>query len=208
MKQIEKYIKEHCNDAYTIENLPERMRGEYIDFDYKGKCTIQIFNKIAEDLSNKFTQFTFSEESDDQSHPSLHCEDNLVKKLGVDSIVLCPYKGYEISSDDLMCDPYESNYILMIHTCQNEKSEENSEYERSTLFIDVYNTYKKTKKEIYSNIIQELYNLKRDVEWVNKGIYEEKMEKMSYEASEIQHQKMMENPFYREFFKELNDLDI
>lgn len=159
MKELIEKLKEITNG---INNLSEKCEGFYEDALYTEEPKIEIFEKIAEDLSVKFSKYNFKEEDESYAHPFISCEDDLCKELGLKSINLCPYKG--------MMHSYflDSNFMW---SCFKEE-------DTDSLFIDVYDTFFMSEKDMKEYILQELYNFKRDCEWAINGTYDEEINKM------------------------------
>ena len=69
----------------------------------------------------------------------------------------------------------------------------------------------KLKDSLYNAILKELYNIGRDTEWVNNGIYNEEMEKMKQEEiafqkslDELENKRLFSDEEYNKVMKKLN----
>ena len=86
-------------------------------------------------------------------------------KLGFDNITVCAYKG-------IVHEPWlESNYMAQVFAAENEEPD-------TSLFIDIYDCEFLEREDLYGLIIQELFNFQRDIEWVEEGVYDDKLEEM------------------------------
>ena len=92
-------------------------------------------------------------------HPFLELNEELANNIGLDKITIGAYPEYEFSMK-------ESNFIYS--------------YKGNDLMIDVYDCVDKDSKEIYKDVMQELYNFFRDASWVMDGVevYNEKINEM------------------------------
>ena len=157
---MKKFIKEYYNKApenSTLDNLNEKLRGEYCD--EKSKRKNKVYELIAEDLAVQAESCNFDANDDDGLHSFIRTGKEIARKIGLDEIILCNYKGYMYSDySDI-----KSNYIL------------NSD---KLLYIDVYGCYGMDIEILKGRILQELRNLKRDVSWVVNDTYEENMKIM------------------------------
>lgn len=158
MKDLVTKLKEATNG---LSNLSEKDALEYEDVnidELNEKEINQDFNEIAKSLSEMEEKYKFDEDEEYFVHKSIHCNEEISKKIGVDSIVICPYKGV-IHSEFL-----DSNFMW---SCDKEG--------RNCLYIDIYDTFFLFKEDIYEAIMTELYNFKRDAQWVVDGVYDDKM---------------------------------
>lgn len=69
----------------------------------------------------------------------------------------------------------------------------------------------KLKDSLYNAILKELYNIRRDTEWVNNGTYNEEMEKMKQEEiafhkslDELENKRVFSDEEYNKVMKKLN----
>ena len=67
----------------------------------------------------------------------------------------------------------ESNFLAQVFPDENGNP-------AASLFIDIYDCKFLGHEELYGLIIQELFNFKRDIEWVEEGIYDEKLKEMEH----------------------------
>ena len=188
-ENIKTYLN-NCTEEYCLENLPEKIRFEYIDnYDYHKNQLNNIFDKIAKDLIEKVYNFEIKRKNN--NHPNFVCDEVLSKELGATSIEVYSYKWPEYPG-------VHSNYIIL----------------GKSIMIDLYivepNT-EKLKNAIYDAILKELYNIGRDTEWVNNGTYNEEMEKMKQEEiafrkslDELENKRLFSDKEYNEFMKKLN----
>ena len=141
-----------------LSNLSEKSNGEYIN--YHEANVPELWNKIADDLMKKIKNITFKEDDHDFVHYFIDGNKSLANELGFDKIIVCPYKGQEVTYKD-------SNYIY-------------DNYNDKTLTIDIYDVGYLKFNITRDRIIQELFNFKRDAEWLNDSVevYERKMEEM------------------------------
>lgn len=188
-ENIKTYLN-NCTEEYCLENLPEKIRFEYIDnYKFHKNQTNNIFDKIAKDLTEKVYNFEIIRDND--SYPSFVCDEVLSKELGATSIEVYSYKWPEYPG-------VHSNYIIF----------------GKSIMIDLYIVEldtEKLKDAIYDAILKELYNIGRDTEWVNNGIYNEEMEKMKQEEiafrkslDELENKRLFSDEEYNEFMKKLN----
>lgn len=188
-ENIKTYLN-NCTEEYCLENLPEKIRFEYIDnYDYHKNQLNNIFDKIAKDLIEKVYNFEIKRKNN--NHPNFVCDEVLSKELGATSIEVYSYKWPEYPG-------VHSNYIIL----------------GKSIMIDLYivepNT-EKLKNAIYDAILKELYNIGRDTEWVNNGTYNEEMEKMKQEEiafhknlDELENKRLFSDEEYNKFMKKLN----
>ena len=167
MKDFEKYMKKLVGETvasienFFLNNLDEKSQDLwYIDAKWKMKDVPKIFDDIANDLTDSVLKYEFREDDPDTLHPFIECSEDLASAIGFESITICPYKGPTIV-------PYlQSNYMVM------------ETGGSKNITIDIYNTIALSKDRIYKLIITELFNLKRELEWINEGTYEDNMLKM------------------------------
>jgi hypothetical protein len=188
-ENIKTYLN-NCTEEYCLENLPEKIRFEYIDnYGFHKNKSNTLFNKIAKDLTEKVYNFEIIRDND--SHPSFVCDEVLSKELGATSIEVYSYKWPEYPG-------VHSNYIIF----------------GKSIMIDLYIVEfdkKNLKNSIYNAILKELYNIGRDTEWVNNGTYNEEMEKMKQEEiafrkslDELENKRLFSDEEYNKFMKKLN----
>lgn len=162
MKQLIQNLKNITNG---LNNLSEKDALEYEDVDVDGMPAserVQELEEIAEELAALVSDNKFDDDDDDAYHPFLSCAEELAAKVGLDDITVCPYKG---QIHNLWLD---SNFMWFLQDDGH-----------NSLTIDVYNTQDMPKDEVREFILTELYNFKRDAEWVVDGIYEEEMKKFT-----------------------------
>lgn len=160
MKEIIEKLKEKT--AY-LSNLSEKdYENSYLDFLYEDEPVLNSdFDAIAKYFAKEVKMVDYSDEFDDGYHPFLSAPEDLVKRTGCDSFIVCPYKGI-IHSEWL-----DSNYMW-----------QNMMEGGTVFFIDLYDCQYLSEHEIYESILRELYNFQRDASWVLNDIYETKMEEM------------------------------
>ncbi len=160
MKEIIEKLKEKTK---YLSNLSEKdYENSYIDFLYEDEAVLNSdFDAIAKYFSKEVPLVDFSEQFDDGYHAFLEAPEDLVKRIGCDGLIICPYKGI-IHSGWL-----ESNYMW-----------ENIQDGHTVLFIDLYDCQYIRENEVYDLILRELYNFQRDASWAINDIYENKMEEM------------------------------
>ena len=148
-----------------LSNLHEKLGVEYIDTgleipDYYDQMPEDV-KAIVDSLTKKAMETKFLESDNDTRHAFINCDSELSRKIGIDNLMLCPYKGYELG-------PIESNYITY-------KTDE-----KVTFTIDVYDVHYAENKEEYVRILiaQELINFARDCQWLVEGSYEKNMSLM------------------------------
>ncbi len=183
-ENIKTYLN-NCTEEYCLENLPEKIRFEYIDnYGYHKNQSNSIFDKIAKDLAEKVYNFEIARNND--GHPSFVCDEVLSKELGAASIEVYSYKWPEYPG-------VHSNYIIL----------------GKSIMIDLYIVelnMEKLKNAIYDAILKELYNIGRDTEWVNNGTYNEEMEKMKQE--EIAFRKSLDELETKNYFLMKNIINL
>ena len=141
-----------------LSNMSEKGYKDFYINEFFSDIPIE-FDNVAKNLCDKIAKENFQEYKTDNTHAFIHADKELSEELGFDEITICPYKGFETI-------PWlNSNYIYMPYSGKN-------------LTIDIYDCQHLTYEEIYDYIIQELFNFRRDATWVNRGIYEAKMEQM------------------------------
>lgn len=156
MKKLISQLKE-CNNY--LSNLDEKDNAVYLNVSLQGKKINKKFDEIADHLAQLVIDYEYPIKRG--SHPFLSCDKKLCRKIGFDSITVCPYVG-TIHSIWL-----RSNFMWYY---QND---------RDNLTIDLYYMQDNKNKDYIKNlIIQELYNFQRDAKWVIKNEYDEKMEEM------------------------------
>ena len=188
-ENIKMYLN-NCTEEYCLENLPEKIRFEYIDnYGYHKNQTNNIFDKIAKHLTEKVYNFEITRNND--GHPSFICDEVLSKELNATSIVVYSYKWPEYPG-------VHSNYIIL-----------GKEIMIDLYIVEIDNG--KLKDAIYNAILKELYNIGRDTEWVNNGTYNEEMEKMKQEEiafrkslDELENKRLFSDEEYNKFMKKLN----
>ena len=83
-ENIKTYLN-NCTEEYCLKNLPEKIRFEYIDnYSFHKNKSNTLFNKIAEDLTEKVYNFEIIRDND--YHPNFVCDEVLSKELGATSI--------------------------------------------------------------------------------------------------------------------------
>lgn len=89
-ENIKTYLN-NCTEEYCLENLPEKIRFEYIDnYGYHKNQPNNIFDKIAKDLTEKVYNFEITRKNN--NHPNFLCDEVLSKELGATSIEVYSYK--------------------------------------------------------------------------------------------------------------------
>ena len=147
----------------SLSNMHEKISKEYIDALVPYDDIVPTTWKcVAEKLARKVSEYEFPSDAEDSFHPFIDLDDESVKELGLDNVIVCAYKGYEFPWLNIA-----SNFMYM---CDNKKG----------LIIDIYNTVNLSEQDIYNYIVQEFYNFCRDASWIKDGvdIYEANMEKM------------------------------
>lgn len=163
MKQLIENLK---NLTDGLGNLNEKDGMKYEDViveELSESERVKEFEDIAGELAEMVSAHKFDDDDDDGTHPFLSCPKELVRTIGIDEIMVCPYKG-QIHNPWL-----DSNFMWHKH---------DDGY--SCLTIDVYCTHHAPKDFVCEDILQELYNFKRDAEWAVDGVYEEEMRKMEF----------------------------
>lgn len=151
-----KNIVESIGDS--LSNLHEKTMDEYIDALWEDENSFPIeFQRICESAAEVVKDVEFKEGH--KGHPFIELNDDLANSIGLDKITIVAYPEYEF-------DVKESNFMY--------------DNERNELMIDVYDCVDKEPKEIYEDVMQELYNFFRDASWVMEGVdvYNEKINEM------------------------------
>ena len=150
------------NINLDLSNHIEKCANEYID----ALCTEDIpvpdeWKAVAAEIATDISKYEFPEDAEEQFHPFFEFKNDTISSIGFDKIIVCPYFGSEMHNDSLI-----SNYIFIPYT-------------GADFMIDMYNCEYTTYEDIYENVIQELFNFRRDAQWVVEGTYEENMKEMS-----------------------------
>ena len=151
-----KKIVESIGDS--LSNLHEKSVNEYIDAIWEDENSFPIeFQRICESAAEVVKDVEFKEGHN--VHPFLELNEELANSIGLDKITIVAYPEYELTIK-------ESNFMY--------------DNERNELMIDVYDCVDKEPKEIYEDVMQELYNFFRDASWVMEGVdvYNEKINEM------------------------------
>ena len=157
---MKKLISEFKKHVGYISNLEEYCEGYYIGVSIKNIKIDEVIKQIADDLTEKIVNYKYSDVVGE--HPFLECDKSLCEKIGFDNITVCPYVG------NIYGGWMVSNYIWR-------KFDDGED----SLIIDLYDMENNKNKIYIKNlIIKELYNFKRDIQWVLNGEYVEKMEEM------------------------------
>lgn len=151
-----KKIVESIGDS--LSNLHEKTFEEYVDALWEDENSFPIeFQRICESAAEVVKEYEFQEGHN--VHPFLELNEELANSIGLDKITIVAYPEYEFTIK-------ESNFMY--------------DNERNELMIDVYDCVDKEPKEIYEDVMQELYNFFRDASWVMEGVdvYNEKINEM------------------------------
>ena len=141
-----KKIVESIGDS--LSNLHEKTMDEYVDALWEDENSFPIeFQRICESAAEVVKDHEFQEGHN--LHPFLELNEELANSIGLDKITIVAYPEYELNIK-------ESNFIY-----DNKGNE---------LMIDVYDCADKEPKEIYEDVMQELYNFFRDASWVMEGV--------------------------------------
>lgn len=158
--------KESC----MFDNMHEKTMGEYIDVDYFDFWPIddddtdyvplpKNVEYIADNIAKLVDEYVYSENDTDNYHAFLHVSKELAESIGLNDIIICNYKGYELGKK-------LSNYMYMGFN--------------NSLTIDLYNCNDEffEWEDFFELAVTELYNFKRDMKYIIDGIYEEKLNEM------------------------------
>jgi hypothetical protein len=147
-----------------LDNLCEKIRWEYDDADITpdNEPFPEEIEAVIDNLYKQVVNYDFDKLELKGVHVFLVCDNKLSKKLGFDSITVCPYKDFE-------SEPIDSNFIYT-----------DTEHGGKSLVIDIYNVTNPFRYKIENrwDIEQEFMNFLRDAQWVIDGVYEEEIEKM------------------------------
>ena len=142
----------------SLSNLHEKTAEEYVDALWEDENSFPIeFQRICESAAEVVKEYEFQEGHN--VHPFLKLNEALANSIGLDNVTIVAYPEYEFTIK-------ESNFMY--------------DNERNELMIDVYDCADKEPKEIYEDVMQELYNFFRDASWVMEGVdvYNEKIDEM------------------------------
>lgn len=142
-----------------LSNLLEKSQNEYIDNLWENKEITYEFHRIAERGAEVVKDYEFQEGHN--VHPFLKLNEELAKAIGLDDVTIVAYPRYKYEDNN-----FDSSFLYINHG--------------NELMIDVYECVDKEPKEIYEDIMQELYNFFRDASWVMEGVdvYNEKINEM------------------------------
>lgn len=101
-------------------------------------------HKVAKYGAEKCMEIKFTDDMSDSSHPLVRVDEDIAKEIGIPSILIYNYKGYEEFGF------IESNYMFMVNN------------DIKSLMIDLYDCENSSYGKIYSLILQELANFVRD----------------------------------------------
>ena len=185
------------NIKSNLSNMSEKTTEEYVDYDVfdiiDNHSMNKYWDKLGIDIMNYYIdnhkQYLTDEESRYSGKFHYTADENLSKCIGSDNIIVNYYFGYDRSYKS-------SNYIFY------PLKDKNGIIVSKIFYIDIYGCYLSLDEEIYGAVIQELYNFKRDAEWINISInkYHLEMEKMRKEMMTYKEKK-------QKFFDELNNTD-
>ena len=166
MKILKELIKTTLVECKALNNLSEKDNlNFYVDAPFTEEEVPELWKEIANELADKTMRVDFNKQESPGYHPFNSCKKSLAKKLGFDNITVCAYKG-------IVHEPWlESNFQALAFTAKNEKPV-------TALYIDIYDCEFLEHEDLYGFIIQELFNFQRDIEWVEEGVYDEKLEEM------------------------------
>lgn len=168
---IQNFINTFKNkESCMFDNMHEKTVNEYIDIDYcdfwptdDEDTEYVLLPKNIEDVANYVAklvdEYEYPENSSKTYHSFLHIPKELSECIGLDDIIICNYRRYELGRK-------LSNYMYMGFN--------------NSLTIDLYNcdSILAEPEDFFERAVIELYNFKRDMKYVIDGIYEEKMIEM------------------------------
>lgn len=148
---------------FDLSNLKEKSTNEYIDVDMfdifeMPKDIPEIWNYLAKTIDDFYNKDPFKY-TDSRKRIVYNVDDKLSNEIGFNNIQIHFYKGQDIGYQS-------SNFIY--------------DKKYNLLYIDLYFCETYIENEVYELILQELYNFKRDVEWIIEGenVYNEKITEM------------------------------
>lgn len=157
-------------EASAIDNMHEKTINEYIDVDYYDFWPVDDEDteyiplpKNIEDIANYVAklvdEYEYPENASKTYHAFMNLPKELAESIGLDDIIVCNYRGYELGKK-------LSNYMYMGFN--------------NSLTIDLYNCddILTEPEDFFELAITELYNFKRDIKYVIDGVYEKKMLEM------------------------------
>ena len=157
-------------EASAIDNMHKKTINEYIDVDYYDFWPVDDEDteyvplpKNIEDIANYVAklvdEYEYPENASKTYHAFMNLPKELAESIGLDDIIVCNYRGYELGKK-------LSNYMYMGFN--------------NSLTIDLYNCddILAEPEDFFELAITELYNFKRDIKYVIDGVYEKKMLEM------------------------------
>lgn len=164
-------------EASAIDNMHEKTIDEYIDVDYydfwpsDDEDTEYVplpknVENIANYVAKLVDEYEYPEGASKTHHAFMHLPKELAESIGLDDIIVCNYRRYELGRK-------LSNYMYMGFN--------------NSLTIDLYNcdNILAEPEDFFELAVTELYNFKRDIKYVIDGIYEKKILEMKEIKSHI-----------------------
>ena len=146
----------------NLSNLLEKSQNEYIDNLWENKEIPDEFQRIAERGAEKVKEYKFSDDAiKSNGHPFIGIDKKLAEAIGLDDITIVAYPRYKYEDNN-----FDSNFLYINHG--------------NELMIDVYECIDKEPRDIYEDIMQELFNFFRDASWVMESVdvYNNKIHEM------------------------------
>lgn len=166
MKTLKELINTTLVSGGALNNLSEKdYLNFYVDAPVAEEEVPELWKDVANELAGKIVKIDFDKHDNPNYHPFVACKKSLAREIGFDGITVYAYKGN-------IHEPWlESNFLAQVFPDENGNP-------AASLFIDIYDCKFLGYEELYGLIIQELFNFKRDIEWVEEGIYDEKLKEM------------------------------
>lgn len=154
-----------------LSNLLEKSQNEYINNLWENKEIPDEFQRIAEQGAEKVKEYKFSDDViKSNGHPFIGIDKKFAEAIGLDDVTIVAYPRYKYEDNN-----FDSNFLYLYINHGNE------------LMIDVYECIDKEPRDIYEDIMQELFNFFRDANWVIEGVdvYENHLNEMKFLCEEL-----------------------
>ena len=145
-----------------LSNLLEKSQNKYINNLWENKEIPDDFQRIAEQGAEKVKEYKFSDDAiKNNGHPFIEINKKLAEAIGLDNVTIVAYPRYKYEDNN-----FDSNYLYINHG--------------NELMIDLYECIEKEPRDIYEDIMQELFNFFRDASWVMESVdvYNKKINEM------------------------------